>query len=153
MSKKSLLIIVVSIAYFIWLILWVAIEFFTPIDEPISLKIWSILGIFIYSAFIIIEILMLIGKEKKEKIEAKIKKVVCGYCKTKFDIEDTGERPLSYACPNCGNEGFLKGKTLKGNSIFIECSNCKNEIEIFDFGERPMKYVCPKCRLEGILND
>lgn len=154
MSKKSLLIIVITaIVYFIWLIIWGTIEFFTPLSMPISLKIWSIIGIFIYSALIIIEVLMLMEKEKKEEIPKKIKKAVCGYCKTKFDVEDTGERPLEYVCPNCGNEGFLKGRTLKGNSLLIKCSNCKNEIEIFDFGERPLEYVCPVCHLKGIIND
>ncbi len=154
MGKKSLLIaVVVAIVYFIWLAIWAFFEFFTDLKLPVSLKIWSIIGIFLYSALILIEILLVMKKEEKEETPKKIKKVVCAQCKTKFDISDTGERPLSYICPNCGNEGFLKGKTLKGNSIFIECSNCGKEIEIFDFGERPFEYICPYCHVKGIIND
>ncbi|MBC7081263.1 MAG: hypothetical protein H5T44_03355 [Thermoplasmatales archaeon] len=154
MGKKGLLAVVtIAIVYFVWLILWAFLEFFTDLNLPISLKVWSIIGIFLYIALILIEILFMIEREKKEEIPKKIKKVVCGYCKTKFDISDTGERPLNYICPNCGNEGALKGKTLKGISIFIECSNCGKEAEIFYSGERPFEYVCPHCHAKGIIND
>lgn len=35
-------------------------------------------------------------------------KLRCGGCKEVFAIEDTGERPLKRACPNCGRMGMIR---------------------------------------------
>ncbi|MCD6572786.1 MAG: hypothetical protein J7K95_01660 [Thermoplasmata archaeon] len=159
MDRKTLLkaIFVISLLYFIWLIMAVANETFWSYNLYLSFKTWSIIGIIAYAAFIIIEVLLYITAPKEEEEEIKIvseaiKKIVCSNCKTVFTIRDTGVRPLKYKCPNCGMEGVLRGKSVKGKRLAIECDKCGNEFEIFDTGERPLKYKCPVCHYQGVLS-
>ena len=159
MDRKTLLkaIFVISLLYFIWLIMAVANETFWSYNLYLSFKTWSIIGIIAYAAFIIIEVLLYITSPKEEEEEIKIvseaiKKIVCSNCKTVFTIRDTGVRPLKYKCPNCGMEGVLRGKSVKGKRLAIECDKCGNEFEIFDTGERPLKYKCPVCHYQGVLS-
>ena len=91
-------------------------------------------------------------REEEEEIKIvseAIKKIVCSNCKTVFTIRDTGVRPLKYKCPNCGMEGVLRGKSVKGKRISVQCDKCGNEFEIFDTGERPLIYRCPVCHYQG----
>lgn len=150
------IIVVVSIVYFIWLIFVASNEMYFKINLLLSLKIWSIIGIVVYALFFIIEIIIYKGKPKKGAREIKIvsealKKVACNNCNTTFTISDTGVRPLKYTCPNCGKEGVLKGRAIKGRIKEIVCSNCKNRFEIFDSGQRPLSYMCPNCHFEEVL--
>ena len=159
MDRKTLLkaIFVISLLYFIWLIMAVANETFWSYNLYLSFKTWSIIGMIAYAAFIIIEVLLYITAPKEEEEEIKIvseaiKKIVCSNCKTVFTIRDTGVRPLKYKCPNCGMEGVLREKSVKGKRLAIECNKCGNEFEIFDTGERPLKYKCPVCHYQGVLS-
>ncbi|MCD6474143.1 MAG: hypothetical protein J7K47_04475 [Thermoplasmata archaeon] len=156
MDRKTTIrvIFVVSLLYFIWLILVAANDSFWSYDLYLSFKGWSIIGSVIYAAFIIIEVLLYITAPREEEEEIKIvseaiKKIVCSNCKTVFTIRDTGVRPLKYKCPNCGMEGVLRGKSVKGKRISVQCDKCGNEFEIFDTGERPLIYRCPVCHYQG----
>ena len=160
MDKKTILkiIMVISLLYFIWLILASTNEVFFKYNIYLSLKSWSLIGITIYSFFIAIESIIYISQPKEEEEEIKIvseaiKKIVCSNCKTLFTIKDTGVRPLKYKCPNCGMEGVLRGKSIKGKSIKISCDKCGNEFEIFDTGERPLNYECPVCHNKGVVTN
>ncbi len=159
MDRKILLkaIFVISLLYFIWLIVAAANESFWNYNLYLSFKTWSIIGIIVYAAFIVIEVLLYVTAPKEEEEEIKIvseaiKKIVCSNCKTVFTIRDTGVRPLKYKCPNCGMEGVLRGKNIKGKRLAIECDKCGSDFEIFDTGERPLKYKCPTCHYEGVLS-
>ncbi|KAA0001774.1 MAG: hypothetical protein FE048_04925 [Thermoplasmata archaeon] len=158
MSHKNLLkiIVIASIIYFIWLFIVALNETMYGEKILISLKMWSIIGVLLYILFLIIEILLYITTPKKEAREIKIvseviKKVVCSHCHATFTISDTGVRPLKYTCPNCGKEGVLRGKRVKGIVKSITCSNCGNVFDVFDTGEKPLSYECPACHYQGVV--
>ena len=158
MNQKNLLkvIVIVSIIYFIWLFIVAMQEAMKGGVILFSLKIWSIVGIILYIFFLLVELLVYISTPKAEGKEIKIvseviKKVVCSQCHTTFTITDTGVRPLRYTCPNCGKEGVLRGKRVKGVAKRITCDNCGNEFDILDTGEKPLTYVCPSCHYEGVV--
>ncbi len=159
MNKKNLLklIIVLAIIYFIWLSIVILNEIKFNYNLILPLKIWSIIGIFLYAIFLLSEILIYLTLPKKEIEEIKIvsealKKVFCNNCKTVFNISDTGVRPLKYECPNCGMEGVLRGKVAEGKILKVLCKNCGNEFEIFDVGEKPLIYECPNCHVKGEIH-
>jgi len=158
MGKKIVLkvIFVASLLYFIWLIMAAVNESFLKYNMYFSIKTWSIIGIALYLIFILIEAIFYLSQPHEEKevkiVTEAIKKVVCSNCKTTFTIKDTGVRPLKYTCPNCGMEGVLRGKNLKGKKMNVLCEKCHNEFEIFDTGERPLAYECPVCHYKGVLS-
>ena len=159
MDRKtaSKIIFVISLIYFLWLIVAAANNVFWKYNLYLSFKDWSIVGASLYIFFIIIEVLIYatIPQKKEEEIKIvseAIRKVVCSNCHTVFTIRDTGVRPLKYKCPNCGMEGVLRGKSEKGKTIEVECEKCGNKFEVFDTGERPLKYKCPVCHYEGVLS-
>ncbi|HHF56165.1 MAG TPA: hypothetical protein ENL42_04535 [Thermoplasmatales archaeon] len=158
MNQKNLLkvIVIVSIIYFIWLFI-VAMQQARGGGEILfPLKIWAIAGIILYIFFLLVELIVYATTPKTEGKEIKIvseviKKVMCSQCHTTFTISDTGVRPLKYTCPNCGKEGVLRGKRVKGVARHITCSNCGNEFDVLDTGEKPLTYVCPSCHHEGVV--
>ena len=158
MEKKiiSKTMFMASLLYFIWLIIAAVNESSLKYNMYLSLKTWSIIGIVLYLVFIAIEIIFYLSQPHEEKevkiVTEAIKKVVCSNCKTTFTIKDTGVRPLKYTCPNCGMEGVLRGKNIKGKKINILCEKCHNEFEVFDTGERPLAYECPVCHYKGVLS-
>ncbi|RLF47209.1 MAG: hypothetical protein DRN29_03110 [Thermoplasmata archaeon] len=158
MNQKNLLKIVViaSILYFIWLFIVALNETMNGSKILLSLKTWSLIGVVVYVFFLFIEIMVYITTPKKETKEIKlvsevIKKIVCNSCHTTFTITDTGVRPMKYVCPNCGKEGVLRGKKVKGIVKTITCSSCGDKFEIIDTGERPLTYQCPSCHYEGVV--
>ena len=40
--------------------------------------------------------------------EPKKLKLRCGSCKSVFQVQDTGERPLRHRCPSCGKLGEIR---------------------------------------------
>ncbi len=158
MDKKnvSMAIMIISLLYFIWLVVVAANETMLHANMYLSLKEWSIIGIAIYIIFLAIEGAIYLSEPKEEEREIKlispaIKKIVCSNCKTVFTIKDTGVRPLKYTCPNCGMEGVIRGKNVKGKTRIIECEECGERFEIFDTGERPLHYECPFCHHKGVI--
>ena len=158
MNQKNLLKIVViaSILYFIWLFIVALNETMNGSKILLSLKTWSLIGVVVYVFFLFIEIMVYITTPKKETKEIKlvsevIEKIVCNSCHTTFTITDTGVRPMKYVCPNCGKEGVLRGKKVKGIVKTITCSSCGDKFEIIDTGERPLTYQCPSCHYEGVV--
>jgi len=163
-EKKRVAAVLTFIAfiYFLWIIVVALKEngyIFSTTNFFLSLREWAIIGILLYLIFVIIEVYYYLSAPKEEKkiegiklVSTVKKKVMCNNCKTVFTIADTGKRPLRYSCPNCGEEGVLRGTTAEGIRKMVACENCKNIFEIYDTGERPFSYRCPKCHYESSLS-
>lgn len=160
-ARGAAVITFISLLYFLWLMVVVLKErgyILSGMNLRLSLKEWAIVGIILYAIFLIIEIFYYISIPKEEKgadgiklVSTATKKIVCGNCNTVFTITDTGVRPLRYTCPNCGEEGVLRGKIAEGTMKKIRCERCDSPFDIYDTGVRPLKYECPSCHFEGVI--
>ena len=152
----------ISLLYFLWLVVVVLQDqgyLLEGTDLVLSLRDWAIVGIILYAVFVMVLVYYYLTTGTPEKrtegiklVSAVTTRVVCDNCHTVFTISDTGVRPLRYSCPNCGEQGALRRKTIQGRRKNIACHHCENYFEVYDTGERPLSYECPHCHFEGALS-
>lgn len=96
--------------------------------------------------------------------------VECKNCSTAYDVVDTGERPLYYACPQCGAEDVLEtppepltevapeaapaaaaNPGAAEQALLVRCRNCSEVFDLPYTEKRPVYGNCPKCGRRGVL--
>jgi hypothetical protein len=159
--RGAAVITLLSLIYFAWLVIVILQDqgyVLENTDLILNLQEWAIIGIILYSIFVIVLAYFYLTLAPKEKssngiklVSAVITHAVCDNCHTVITISDTGSRPLAYTCPNCGKQGALCSNTVQGTRKTIPCERCEEYFEIYDTGERPLTYECSHCHFEGVL--
>jgi predicted RNA-binding Zn-ribbon protein involved in translation (DUF1610 family) len=159
--RGAVVIALLSLLYFIWLVIVILRDqgfLLENTDFVLTLQEWAIMGIILYTIFIIVLVYYYLTLAPKEEMSPGIKLVsavttraVCDNCHTVIAVSDTGIRPLQYYCPNCGKQGALRCKTAQGIRKIITCERCEKDFEVYDTGERPLTYECSNCHFEGAL--
>ena len=159
--RGAVVITLLSLLYFIWLVIVILQDqglLLESTDLVLTLQEWAILGIILYTIFVIVLVYYYLTLAPKEEVSGGIKLVsavttnaVCDNCHTVIAVSDTGIRPLRYECPNCGKQGTLRCKTAQGIRKRVTCERCRENFEVYDTGERPLTYECCHCHFEGAL--
>lgn len=89
--------------------------------------------------------------------------IECTNCATRFDVQDTGVRPLDYTCPQCGTAGSWTAEPVpmpgagpagvgaSEEALLVKCTNCGKPFELPFSDKRPIFGSCPNCGKRGIL--
>jgi predicted RNA-binding Zn-ribbon protein involved in translation (DUF1610 family) len=83
--------------------------------------------------------------------------VRCRECGVVQWLQDTGERPLTHFCPNCGNQGEYGEEGTASDFLYSEvevklgCTSCNTSFTHPEPFERPLYTKCPNCGAFGVI--
>lgn len=145
-------------------------DYAVPLDDfflAIPLIVWNVVGVILFIAFLVVEIMMVFFSELLFEVRGLSPdqtgthlNVRCRDCGVVHWVEDTGERPMSHFCPNCGKQGQWGGPD-RGNKDFIYtqvevkigCTNCHTTFLVPEPLVRPLWAQCPSCEKVGVLKE
>lgn len=130
---------------------------------------WVLIFSITFGVALLFLLFLLIWGVPSTRAAGAVVSVECKNCATTFDVADSGDRPLYYACPACGAEDVLPEtpgelaeltveeveapapRGAEEDSLMVRCSNCAEVFGLPYSDRRPVYGDCPKCGKRGVL--